>query len=107
MKKNIINKGVQCKITAHGTVLTVGTSYTAVLYYSPQIDTNRITAVATCTQMKVGDTEEPTCAFVFSAEDTAKLHNGNCILEIYDTNSKNNMFYDEVYAWVRATSLAK
>ncbi len=107
MKKNIINKGVQCRITAHGTVLTTGTKYTAVLYYSPTIDTNKITAEATCTNKTIDGVEQPTCIFVFSAVDTAKLHNGNCILEIYDTESKANMFYDDVYAWVRATSLSK
>lgn len=105
MKKNIINKGVQCKLTAHGDDLIVGTSYTAVLYYSPKIDTSRITSTAICENVLKDSVNVPTCIFTFSAEDTSTLNEGNCILEIYDTQNKETMYFDDNYAFVRSTSI--
>lgn len=99
---NIINKGICCKVNAKGSELKAGTNYTAVLYYSPKQEIYKITTTAIAETNK---DDEVVCSFVFSSSDTEKLRVGNVILEIYDTSNKEQMFFDDNYAVVRATSI--
>ena len=46
------------------------------------------------------------CLFDFTPEQTAELKSGSVAkLEIYDTNTKENMYFNDEYAFVRSTSL--
>ena len=46
------------------------------------------------------------CLFNFTPEQTAELKSGSVVrLEIYDTESKNSMYFNDEYAFVRSTSL--
>ena len=46
------------------------------------------------------------CLFNFAPEQTAELKSGSVVrLEIYDTESKNSMYFNDEFAVVRATSL--
>lgn len=103
-KRNIINKGVHCKIRVHGEGLTEGKSYTACLYYSATHKGNfraEVTATA-----RVSDSVLE-CIFDFTPDKTAALKAGNVILEIYDTTTLQQMLYDEAFAVVRSTSLSR
>lgn len=110
MKTNrIINQGIHCKVRSYGSGLRVGSTYTACLYYSAKKEDFRAEQTAECqlvTDIVNGEeTERPTCVFDFTPEQTKALKVGNVILEIYDTDTLQQMFYDENYAEVRATSL--
>lgn len=108
-KSNIINKGIHCKVRSYGSGLAVGTTYTACLYYSARKTEYRAEQTAVChlaTEVVNGEeTERPTCVFDFTPEQTLSLKVGNVILEIYDTATLQQMFYDDTYAEVRDTSL--
>ena len=100
--KNIINKGVHAIIRAHGDGLTVGKQYTCCLYYKAQVDEFR----AEQTSEAVVSGQDVYCIFDFMPEQTAVLKSGSVvILEIYDTENKNTMYFNNEYAVVRATSL--
>ncbi len=105
----IINQGVHCKIWSRGSGLIVGTTYTACLYYSARKEDYRAEQTAECVLVSDivngEETQRPTCVFDFTPEQTKQLKVGNAILEIYDTNTLQQMFYDDNYAEVRATSL--
>ena len=107
--KRIINQGVHCKIRSYGSGLIAGTTYTAFLYYSSRKEDYRAEQTAVCQLVpdivNGEETQRPTCVFDFTPEQTLKLKVGNAILEIYDTNTLQTMFYDDNYAEVRATSL--
>lgn len=107
--KRIINQGVHCKIRSFGSGLAVGTTYTACLYYNAKKADCRAEQTAECglvSDIVNGEeTQRPTCVFDFTPEQTKQLKVGNAILEIYDTNTLQQMFYDDNYAEVRATSL--
>lgn len=46
------------------------------------------------------------CIFDFTPEQTAELKSNSIVrLEIYDTETKKNMYFNDEYAFVRATSL--
>lgn len=102
MAENIINKGIHCFVKAHGNALQEGKSYTCTLYYSPKKEEYR--ASDTRVAEKIDDVI--LCNFVFTPEQTAQLKRGECILEIYDTESLQQMLYIEDYAEVRSTSLS-
>lgn len=108
-KHRIINQGVHCKIRSYGSGLIVGTTYTACLYYSPRKEDYRAEQTAECVLVSDivngEETQRPTCVFDFTPEQTKQLKVGNAILEIYDTNTLQQMFFDDNYAEVRATSL--
>ena len=100
--KNIINKGVHAIIRAHGDGLTVGKQYTCCLYYKAQVDEFR--AEQTAEAVVIG--QYIYCLFNFAPEQTAELKSGSVVrLEIYDTQNKNSMYFNDEFAVVRATSL--
>ena len=100
--KNIINKGVHAIIRAHGDGLTVGRQYTCCLYYKAQVDGYRAEQKADA----VVSGQDVYCIFDFTPEQTAALKSGSVVrLEIYDTETKNSMYFNDEYAVVRATSL--
>lgn len=102
-KTNIINKGVHCKIRVYGSGLVAGKNYTACLYYSAKKTENR--AVATADTQEDTDTSTIFCLFDFTPEQTAELKAGTAILEVYDTDTLQQMMYDDAFATVRSTSI--
>ena len=89
-------------IRAHGDGLTVGEKYTCCLYYKAQVEDYR----AEQTAEAVVSGQDVYCIFDFAPEQTAALKSGAVVrLEIYDTETKKNMYFDDEYAVVRATSL--
>lgn len=79
------------------------------LYYNARKEDYRATANAdalTVTTEQDGvTTETATCIFDFTPEQTAALKTGNVILEVYDTDTLQQMKYDDAFATVRSTSL--
>lgn len=101
---NIINKGIQCVIRAHGNGLKIGSTYTATLYINAKYEEFR--ASSNSVAVDYGDGESGLCIFTFSPEQTASLKAGNEVkLEIFDTDTLENMYFDDKYALIRATSL--
>ena len=99
--KNIINKGVHAIIKASGGLL-VGKQYTWCLYWKAQVGEFR----AEQTAEAYVDDGVVYCLFNFAPEQTAELKSGSVVrLEIYDTESKNSMYFNDEFAVVRATSL--
>ena len=99
--KNIINKGVHAIIRARGG-LTVGKQYTCCLYYKAHVEEFRAEQTADA----VLSGQDVYCIFDFAPEQTAALKSGSVVrLEIYDTETKKNMYFNDEYAYVRATSL--
>ena len=99
--KNIINKGVHAIIRARGGLID-GKQYTCALYYKAQVDEFR----AEQTAVAVVSGQDVYCIFDFTPEQTAELKSGSVVrLEIYDTDSKNSMYFNDEFAVVRATSL--
>ena len=99
--KNIINKGVHAIIKARGGLIT-GKQYTCCLYYKAQVEEFRAEQTA---EAYVED-GVVYCLFNFAPEQTAELKGGSVVrLEIYDTESKNSMHFNDEFAVVRATSL--
>ena len=89
-------------IRACGDGLTVGKQYTCCLYYKAQVDEFRAEQTADA----VVSGQDVYCIFDFMPEQTAVLKSGSVVrLEIYDTESKNTMYFNDEYAVVRATSL--
>ncbi len=109
MAKNIINKGIHCKIRVYGNGLIVGNNYTACLYYNAKKEDCRATVTADAAETKVVQdgvtTTATTCVFDFTPEQTAQLKTGNVIFEVYDTTSQQQMKYDDAFATVRSTSI--
>ena len=100
--KNIINKGVHAIIRAHGYGLTVDKQYTCCLYYKAQVGEFR----AEQTAEAVASGKDVYCIFDFTPDQTAELKSGSVVrLEIYDTENKNTMYFNDEFAVVRATSL--
>ena len=100
--KNIINKGIHAIIRAHGDGLRVGKQYTCALYYKAQVEDYR----AEQTVEAVMSGKDVYCIFDFTPEQTAELKSNSVVkLEIYDTNTKENMYFNDEYAFVRSTSL--
>ena len=100
--KNIINKGVHAIIRAYGDGLTVGKKYTCCLYWKSQVEEFRAEQTA---ESYIED-GVVYCLFNFAPEQTAALKSGAVVrLEIYDTESKNSMYFNDEFAVVRATSL--
>ena len=100
--KNIINKGVHAIIRAHGDGLTVGKQYTCCLYYKAHVEEFRAEQTADA----VVSGQDVYCIFDFTPEQTAVLKSGSVVrMEIYDTDTKKNMYFNDEYAFVRATSL--
>ena len=99
--KNIINKGVHAIIKARGGLI-MGKQYTCCLYWKAQVG-----------EFRAEQTDEAYvkdgviyCLFNFTPEQTAELKSGSVVrLEIYDTESKNSMYFNDEFAVVRATSL--
>lgn len=101
MAKNIINKGIHAFIKAHGS-LVAGKQYTCCLYYKSGVDEFR----AEQTEDAVVSGQDVYCIFDFTPEQTAALKSGSFVrLEIYDTETKKSMYFNDEYAVVRATSL--
>ena len=99
--KNIINKGVHAIIRARGGLI-IGKQYTCALYYKAQVDEFRAEQTADA----VVSGQDVYCIFDFTPEQTAELKSGSVVrLEIYDTESKNSMYFNDEFAVVRATSL--
>lgn len=89
-------------IRAHGVGLTVGKQYTCALYYKAQVEEFRAEQMAEA----VVSGQDVYCIFDFAPEQTAALKSGSVVrLEIYDTETKKNMYFNDEYAMVRATSL--
>ena len=89
-------------IRAYGDGLTVGKQYTCCLYYKAQVEDYRAEQTADA----VVSGKDVYCIFDFTPEQTAALKSGSVvILEIYDTENKNTMYFNNEYAVVRATSL--
>lgn len=107
--QNIINKGVHCKIRVYGSGLIAGNNYTACLYYNARKEDYRAQvsadAINVTTEKDGVTTEVATCVFDFTPEQTATLKTGNVILEVYDTDTLQQMKYDDAFATVRSTSL--
>ena len=99
--KNIINKGVHAIIRAHGGLIAEK-QYTCCLYWKAQVEEFR----AEQTAEAVISGQDVYCLFNFTPEQTAELKSGSVVrLEIYDTESKNSMYFNDEYAFVRSTSL--
>ena len=99
--KNIINKGVHAIIKARGGLID-GKQYTCALYYKAQVGGFR----AEQTSYAYVEDGVVYCLFNFTPEKTAELKSGSVVrLEIYDTNTKNSMYFNDEFAFVRATSL--
>lgn len=99
--KNIINKGVQAVIKARGSLIA-GKQYTCCLYWKAQVYEFRALQKA---EAYVED-NVVYCLFNFAPEQTAELKSGSVVrLEIYDTETKNSMYFNDEFAVVRATSL--
>lgn len=98
---NIINKGIRTKITASGENINVGEMYTCTLYYSIKVRAFRASVTAEAKNVD----GVPTCVFVFEPEDTAKLKAGEVILEIYGTNTLDQMTTIKDFAIVQGNSL--
>ena len=99
--KNIINKGVHAIIRAHGGLIAEK-QYTCCLYWKAQVGEFRSEKTAE-SYIKDGVVY---CLFNFTPEQTAELKSGSVVrLEIYDTESKNSMYFNDEFAVVRATSL--
>lgn len=99
--KNIINKGVHAIIKARGD-LVVGRQYTCCLYWKAHVEEFR------AEQMAEAYLEDGVvyCLFNFAPEQTAQLKSGSVVrLEIYETERKNSMYFNDEFAFVRATSL--
>ena len=99
--KNIINKGVHAIIKARGGLIA-GKQYTCCLYWKAQVGEFRAEQTA---EAYIAD-GVVYCLFNFAPEQTAELKSGSVVrLEIYDTESKNSMYFNDEFAVVRATSL--
>ena len=99
--KNIINKGVHAIIRARGGLVD-GKQYTCCLYWKAQVGEFRAEQTA-YSYIKDGVVY---CIFNFAPEQTAELKSGSVVrLEIYDTENKNSMYFNDEFAVVRATSL--
>ena len=99
--KNIINKGVHAIIRAHGGLIAEK-QYTCCLYWKAQVEEFR----AEQTAEAIVSGQDVYCFFDFAPEQTAELKSGSVVrLEIYDTETKKNMYFNDEYAMVRATSL--
>ena len=99
--KNIINKGVHAIIKARGGLI-IGKQYTCCLYWKAQVGEFRAEQTA---EAYIED-GVACCIFNFAPEQTAELKSGSVVrLEIYDTESKNSMYFNDEFAVVRATSL--
>lgn len=99
--KNIINKGVHAIIKARGGLIT-GKQYTCCLYWNAKVGEFRAEKT-TDAYVKDGVVY---CLFDFAPEQTAELKSGSVVrLEIYDTESKNSMYFNDEFAVVRSTSL--
>lgn len=82
--------------------LIMGKQYTCCLYYKAQVGEFRAEQTA---EAYVED-GVVYCLFDFTPEQTAALKSGAVVrLEIYDTESKNSMYFNDEFAIVRATSL--
>lgn len=98
----LINKGIKTKIIAKGNIFTVGTNYTATLYYNVKNQDGRASVTSQATSC-----EDKACViFEFSPDDTKKLKVGNVILEIYDSDGLEQMAFVNNFAIVRANSLS-
>ena len=101
MAKNIINKGIHAFIKARGGLIA-GKQYTCCLYYNANVDEFRAEQIADA----VVSGQNVYCIFDFTPEQTAALKSGSFVrLDIYDTETKKNMYFNDEYAFVRATSL--
>ena len=99
--KNIINKGVHAIIKARGGLIS-GKQYTCALYYKAQVEEFRAEQTADA----VVSGQDVYCIFDFAPEQTAALKSSSVVrLEIYDTETKKNMYFNDEFAVVRATSL--
>ena len=99
--KNIINKGVHAIIKARGG-LVIGKQYTCCLYWKAQVGEFRAEQTAEA-YLEDGVVY---CIFDFTPEQTAALKSCSVVrLEIYDTETKKSMYFNDEYAVVRATSL--
>ena len=99
--KNIINKGVHAIIRAHGGLIAEK-QYTCCLYWKAQVEEFR----AEQTAYAIVSGQDVYCFFDFAPEQTAALKSGSVVrLEIYDTENKNTMYFNDEFAVVRATSL--
>ena len=99
--KNIINKGIHAVIKARGGLID-GKQYTCALYYKAQVEEFRAEQTADA----YAENGVVYCLFDFTPEQTAVLKGGSVVrLEIYDTETKKSMYFNDEYASVRATSL--
>ena len=88
-------------IRAHGGLIAEK-QYTCCLYWKAQVEEFR----AEQTAEAVISGQDVYCLFNFTPEQTAELKSGSVVrLEIYDTESKNSMYFNDEFAVVRATSL--
>ena len=88
-------------IRAHGGLIAEK-QYTCCLYWKAQVGEFRAEQISEA-YMENGMVY---CLFDFTPEQTAELKSGSVVkLEIYDTNTKENMYFDDEYAFVRSTSL--
>ena len=102
MAEVIINKGIRARVVVRVSAFVIGSEYTCVLYRKPKDEENRITAIATAQEID----GKPTCLFVFEPEQTASMKAGEAILEVYDHNTLEQMYYKEDFCTFRSTSLS-
>ena len=88
-------------IRAHGGLIAEK-QYTCCLYWKAQVEEFR----AEQTAEAIVSGQDVYCFFDFAPEQTAALKSGSVVrLEIFDTENKNTMYFNDEYAIVRATSL--
>ena len=101
-EKPVINQGLHSIINATGGNYIAGKEYTCTLYASPGDPEHR--ASVTTTAQELGG--KVVLVFDFTPEQTMQLRKGNCILEIYDPVSLQEMAFDNEFADVRPNSVS-
>lgn len=100
--KPVINQGLHAIINATGGNYIAGKEYTCTLYASTSDQEHRA-SVTTIAQDLGG---KVVLSFDFQPAQTMQLRKGNCILEIYDPVSLQEMAFDDEFADVRPNSVS-
>ena len=99
----VINKGIQKRWTAKGSMFVVGNAYTAALY-NPKDKSIKIESTATCVAPTTEGDEKNIVPFVWSSAQTALLKEGYATIEIHDANLSLMAYRDQI-AIIRKNSL--
>jgi ABC-type uncharacterized transport system substrate-binding protein len=101
-EKPVINQGLHKIISVTGGNYIVGKEYTCTLYASTNDQEHR--ASVTTTAQELGG--KVVLVFDFTPEQTMQLRKGNCILEIFDPVSLQEMAFNNEFADVRPNSVS-